>query len=87
MVGLYTGKTRIVRASDYSPASGLSSRVRKTMTGNNPKQDLVNVDAIKRLVRFCQFVLKILSGHEILMSIKGCNSIKILRKMTATIPS
>ena len=31
------------------------------MTGNNPKLDLVNVDAIKRLVRFCQFVLKILS--------------------------
>ena len=37
--------TRIVRGSDYSPASELFSRVRKTMTGNNPKLDLVNVDA------------------------------------------
>ena len=36
--------TRIVRESDYSPASELFSRVRKTMTGNNPKLDLVNVD-------------------------------------------
>ena len=32
------------------------------MTGNNPKLDLVNVDVHKNLVRFCQFVLKILSG-------------------------
>ena len=37
---------------------------------------------IQNLVRFCQFVIKILSGNEILTSIKGCNSVKILRKMT-----
>ena len=37
---------------------------------------------IQNLVRFCQFVLKILSGNEILTSIKGRNSVKILRKMT-----
>ena len=36
---------------------------------------------IQNLVRFCKFVLKILSGNEILMSIKGRNSVKILRKM------
>ena len=60
----------------------------KTMTGNNPKLDLVNVDARKkRLVIFCQFILKILSGNEILMSIKGRNYLKIYRKITATIPS
>ena len=41
--------TRIVRGSDYSPASELFSRVRKTMTGNNPKLDLVNIDARKNL--------------------------------------
>ena len=41
-------KTRIVRGSDYSPASELFSSVRKTMTGNNPKLDLVNVDARKK---------------------------------------
>ena len=38
------------------------------------------------MVRFCQSVLKILSGNEILMSIKGCNSVKILRKMTGNNP-
>ena len=36
---------------------------------------------IQNLVRFCQAILKILSGNEILMSIKGCNSVKIWRKI------
>ena len=40
----------------------------------------------QNLVGFCQFVLKILSGNEILTSIKGRNSVKILRKMTANNP-
>ena len=40
----------------------------------------------QNLVGFCQFVLNILSGNEILTSIKGCNSVKILRKMTANNP-
>ena len=35
---------------------------------------------------FCQFILKILSGNEILTSIKGHNSVKILRKMTGNNP-
>ena len=80
-------QTRIVRGSDYSPASELFSSVRKTMTGNNPKLDLVNVDARKkRMVRFCQFILKILSGNEILTSIKGRNALKIYRKITGNNP-
>ena len=41
---------------------------------------------IQNLVGFCQFVLKILSGNEILASIKGRNSAKILRKMTGNNP-
>ena len=41
---------------------------------------------IQNLVVFCQFVLKILSGNEILTSIKGCNSVKILRKSTGNNP-
>ena len=53
------------------------------MTVNNPKLDLVNVDVHTNLVRFCQFILKVLSGNKILTSIKGGNSIKILQKMTA----
>ena len=40
----------------------------------------------QNLVGFCQFVLKILSGNEILTSIKGRNSVKILRKMTGNNP-
>ena len=41
---------------------------------------------IQILVGFCQLVLKILSGNEILTSIKGRNSIKILRKMKGNNP-
>ena len=41
---------------------------------------------IQNLVKFCQFVLKILSGNEILMSIKGRNSVKILRKIAVNNP-
>ena len=35
---------------------------------------------LQSLVSFCQFVLKILSKNQILTSIKGCNSVAILRK-------
>ena len=41
---------------------------------------------IQNLVRFCLFVLKILSGNEILTSIKGGNCVKILRKMSGNNP-
>ena len=41
---------------------------------------------IQNLVRFCQSAFKILSGNEILMLIKGHNSVKILRKMTGDNP-
>ena len=41
---------------------------------------------IQNLVRFCQFLLKILSGNKILTSIKGRNSVKILQKMTGNNP-
>ena len=41
---------------------------------------------IQNLVGFCQFVFKILSGNEILTSIKGRNSVKILQKMKGNNP-
>ena len=41
---------------------------------------------IQNLVVFSEFVFKILSGNEILKSIKGRNSVKILRKMTGNNP-
>ena len=37
---------------------------------------------IQNLVRLCPFFLKILRGNQILTSIQGRNSIKILRKIT-----
>ena len=40
----------------------------------------------QNLVGFCQIVLKILSGNEILSSIKGRNSVKTLRKMMGKNP-
>ena len=46
---LYQELTRIVRGSDYSPASERFARVRQTMTGNNSKLDFVNVDAHKKI--------------------------------------
>ena len=36
---------------------------------------------IKNVVKFCSMVLKILSGNEILKSIKGCNSVANLRNL------
>ena len=45
------------------------------MKGKNPKLDLVNVDARKKI-----------GGNEILTLIKGRNSVKILRKMTGNSP-
>ena len=40
----------------------------------------------QNFIRFCLFVLKILSRNEILTSIKGRKSVKILRKMTGNNP-
>ena len=37
---------------------------------------------IQNLVKFCPFILKILSKNLILESIKGCNSVANLRKTT-----
>ena len=54
------------------------------MTRNNPKLDLVNINAYikQNLVKFCSFVLKILSGKEILTAIKGNNFVTNKQKMT-----
>ena len=41
---------------------------------------------IQNLVRFCPAIHKILNGNEILTSIKGRNSIKIMQKITGNNP-
>ena len=43
--------------------------------------------SIQNLVKFCPLVLKILSGNEILTSIKGHNSVANLRKITLYNPN
>ena len=56
------------------PIKGRNSvKILRTMTGNNPKLDLVNVDVHTKFGR-------------ILSSIKGRYSVKILRKMTVNNP-
>ena len=42
---------------------------------------------IQNLVKFCRLVLKILSGKEILTSIKGHNSVVNLRNLTLNNPN
>ena len=42
---------------------------------------------IQNLVKFCPFILKILSGNEILTSIKGRNSVANLRNLTLYNPN
>ena len=54
--------------------------VRKTMTGDNPKLDLVNVDAHKKVGQILSIILKVLSGNIILTSIKDHNSVKSAAK-------
>ena len=56
------------------------------MTGNNPKLDLVDVNVHTKFGQILSSALKILRGNEILTSIKGHNSVKILRKMTGNYP-
>ena len=56
------------------------------MTGNNPKLDLVNDDVHTKFGRILSIRSQDLSGNEILTSIKGRNSLKILRKMTGNNP-
>ena len=41
----------------------------------------------QNLVKLCPFILKIMSRNEILTSIKGRNSVAILRKMTLYNPN
>ena len=45
------------------------------------------VMCIQNLVKFCPLVLKILSGNELLRSIKGRNSVANLRNLTLYNPN
>ena len=50
------------------------------MGGSNPNLDFIHINALTKSVKFCPFVLKILCTKEILMSIKGHNSVSNLLK-------
>ena len=49
---------------------------------SQPRYYLCKFMCIQNLVKFCPLVLKILSGNEILRSIKGRNSVANLRNLT-----
>ena len=51
------------------------------MMGNNPKLDLVNVDVHTKFGQILSIHSQDIEQNEILMSIKGRNSVKILQKM------
>ena len=59
----------------------------KLMVHNNPNIDLVSDNEYKNLVKFCLFILKILSQNQILTSIKDRNSIANLQKKTLYNPN
>ena len=56
------------------------------MMGNNPKLDLVNVDVHTKFGQILSIRSQDIERNKILMSIKGCNSVKILQKMTGNNP-
>ena len=56
------------------------------MTGNNPKLDLVNVDVHTKFGRILSMRSQDIERKRNLMSIKGCNSVKILQKITGNNP-
>ena len=66
---LYRGTERqtggMTESQKLCPSAFLRKGGGQKMTGNNPKQDLVN-DDVHNLVRFCQLVLKILRGNKII---------------------
>ena len=55
--------------------------------GGGTRLELKGEYNLPAVITECQFVLKILSGNEILTSIKGHNSVTNLRKMTANNPN
>ena len=52
------------------------------MTGYVPNIYLVNINAYKKLVKFCPFDQKILSENQTLTSFKDHNYVEIAKQMT-----
>ena len=77
-------ETRTVRGSDYSPAKELSEQKDKLVTATADTEKYFEKIS---LVKFCLLVLKILSGNEILTSIKGRNSVANLQNLTLYNPN
>ena len=70
-------KNRIV--TSIKGSNSVANLQKKTKIYNT-NIDLVNDNVFQSLVSFCQFVLKILSKNQILISIKGHNSVANLGK-------
>ena len=60
----------------------------RKMTFYNPNLlDLINTNVYTKFVKFCRFIIKILSGNKILTSINGRNSVTNLRNLTLYNPN
>ena len=59
------GSQDIERKQNFGIKGHNSGTNFKKMTCNNPKLDLVNINAYTNLVKICLVVLKLLSGNEI----------------------
>ena len=59
----------------------------ETATGDTEKYSEKKTTSQHSLVKFCLLVLKILSGNEILTSIKGRNSVANLQNLTLYNPN
>ena len=71
------------KGNDRSPASHYTCckfALKQLHVFTIPKRILSMMMCIQNFVSFCQFVLKILIKNRILTSIKGSNSVAILRK-------
>ena len=80
-------KTRTVRGSDYSPAIELSEQKDKLVTATGDIEKYSEKQANKVWLNSVDWVLKILSGNEILTPIKGRNSVANLRNLTLYNPN
>ena len=53
----------------------------------NPNIDLIMIMCIQNLIKFCPLVLKIMSGNEILTSIKSNTSVANVQKIVLYNPN
>ena len=80
-------KTRTVRGSDYSPAIELSEKKDKLVTATGDTEKYSEKQANKVWLNSVYWFSRYLAKNEILISIKGHNSVANLRNLTLYNPN